>query len=183
MNKVRIIGGKWKRRKLGFPNRVNLRPTPDRVRETLFNWLTHDVVEARCLDLFAGSGALGFEALSRGAQHATFVERDPLVVKALAANQALLGATASSTLVRGLALPWLRRQQQTWDLVFLDPPYRGNQLAGALTILLENDLLASGALLAVDLPARATPPAGPWRVLKQTRAGDAQLLLLEFDAV
>jgi 16S rRNA (guanine966-N2)-methyltransferase len=126
---------------------------------------------------------LGFEALSRGAQHTTFVERDPAVARSLAANQVLLGATASSTLVRGLALPWLRRQQQTWDLVFLDPPYRGNQLADALTILLENDLLASGALLAVDLPARAAPPADPWRVLKQTHAGDAQLLLLEYDTV
>jgi 16S rRNA (guanine966-N2)-methyltransferase len=183
LNEVRIIGGKWKRRKLGFPNRAELRPTPDRVRETLFNWLIHDVVESRCLDLFAGSGALGFEALSRGAQHTTFVERDPTVARSLAANQVLLGATASSTLVRGQALPWLRRQQQTWDLVFLDPPYRGNQLAGALTILLENDLLASGALLAADLPARATAPAGPWRILKQTRAGDAQLVLLELDAV
>ena len=182
MNKVRIIGGKWKRRKLAFPNRTDLRPTPDRVRETLFNWLIHDVVEARCLDLFAGSGALGFEALSRGAQHATFVEHDPLVLRSLTANQERLGATACSTLVRSAALPWLRRQQQTWDLVFLDPPYRSNQLVGALQILLENKLLAPGALLAVDLPARASPPIGPWRVLKQTRAGDVQLLLLENNA-
>jgi 16S rRNA (guanine966-N2)-methyltransferase len=182
LNQVRIIGGKWKRRKLTFPNRAELRPTPDRVRETLFNWLMHDVAEARCLDLFAGSGALGFEALSRGAQHTTFVERDPLIVRSLSANQARLGATASSTLVRGAALPWLRRQQQTWDLVFLDPPYRSNQLVGALHILLQNRLLAPGALLAVDLPARAAPPIGPGRVLKQTRAGDAQLLLLETDA-
>lgn len=183
MNEVRIIGGKWKRRKLGFPNRAELRPTPDRVRETLFNWLIHDIVDSRCLDLFAGSGALGFEALSRGAQHATFVERDPLILKSLAANQARLGAAACSTLVRGMALPWLRRQHQTWDLVFLDPPYRSNQLATALQILLENDLLAPRALLAVDLPARETPPLGPWRVLKETHAGDAQLLLMEINAV
>lgn len=183
MNEVRIIGGKWKRRKLGFPNRAELRPTPDRVRETLFNWLIHDVVDSRCLDLFAGSGALGFEALSRGAQHATFVERDPLILKSLTANQARLGAAACSTLVRGMALPWLRRQHQTWDLVFLDPPYRSNQLATALQILLENDLLAPQALLAVDLPARESPPLGPWRVLKETHAGDAQLLLMEINAV
>jgi 16S rRNA (guanine966-N2)-methyltransferase len=182
VNEVRIIGGKWKRRKLAFPNRADLRPTPDRVRETLFNWLIHDVADARCLDLFAGSGALGFEALSRGAQHTTFVERDPLVVRSLAVSQARLGATADSTLVRGAALPWLRRQQQTWDLVFLDPPYRSNQLVAALQVLLENELLAPGALLAVDLPASGAPPVGPWRVLKQTRAGDAQLLLMETDA-
>lgn len=183
MNEVRIIGGKWKRRKLAFPNRTGLRPTPDRVRETLFNWLIHDVVEARCLDLFAGSGALGFEALSRGAQHTTFVERDPSVVRSLTASQARLGATVGSTLVHSAAVPWLRRQHQTWDLVFLDPPYRSHQLVPVLRILLENELLAPGALLAVDLPARGAPPTGPWRVLKRTRAGDAQLLLMELDAV
>lgn len=178
MNEVRIIGGMWKRRKLGFPDRPTLRPTPDRTRETLFNWLAPSVVDARCLDLYAGSGALGFEALSRGAAHVTFVERDPAAVAALRTNQRRLNAVAASVIARSAVLPWLDRQRQQWDLVFLDPPYQSDQLDRALTRLLEGGMLAPGALIAIDLPARAAPPGAPFQQLKETRAGDARLLLM-----
>ena len=96
-NKVRIIGGAWRSRIIAFPPRADLRPTPDRVRETLFNWLGQDLTGKRCLDLFAGSGALGFEAASRGAQRVVMVERDPAAWQALQANAVLLARTYSGT--------------------------------------------------------------------------------------
>lgn len=168
----------WKRRKLSFPDRSDLRPTPDRSRETLFNWLIHDIAGAHCLDLYAGSGALGFEALSRGAAHTTFVERDPAVVAALEANCTRLDAGSASTIVRSPVVPWLQRQQQSWDLVFLDPPYRSDQLRRALDALLAGTVLAPGGLLVVDLAADAALPGAPLELLKETRAGDARLLLM-----
>lgn len=135
------------------------------------------MVDARCLDLYAGSGALGFEALSRGAVHVTFVDSDRRTVDALRANRSRLDATERSVVIRSAVLPWLDRQRQRWDLVFLDPPYDGDQLARVLTRLVQRDVLAPGALLAIDLPAQAPPPGAPFRVLKEARAGDAQLLL------
>jgi 16S rRNA (guanine966-N2)-methyltransferase len=178
LNEVRIIGGMWKRRKLSFPNRPQLRPTPDRTRETVFNWLLHDIPGARCLDLFAGSGALGFEALSRGAAHATFVDKDPRVVAALHRNRDALGAADRCTVVRSPVMAWLRRQRDPWDIVFLDPPYSGDQLSPVTETLLERDLLPPGALLVVDLPSEEAVTHDHLKTLKQTTAGAAQVLLL-----
>ena len=134
MNEVRIISGKWRRRKLAFPNRPTLRPTPDRARETLFNWLAAHVDGARCLDLFAGSGALGFEALSRGAASATLIDDDPLVVQALRESAQKLAATGC-TIVKSAALSYLRRARDVWDIVFLDPPFATALLAQTLAEL------------------------------------------------
>lgn len=128
--KVRIIGGKWKGRKL--PVHAGVRPTPDRAKVTLFNWLGPTLTGARVLDLFAGTGALGFEALSRGAAHATLVERDRAIAESLAAARTSLDAT-EATIENASALPWLVRQppEAQWDVVFLDPPFQGDMAAAA----------------------------------------------------
>lgn len=119
---VRIIGGAWRRRRIPLPAGVELRPTPDRVRETLFNWLGPRLPDAVCLDLFAGTGALGFEALSRGASRAVLVERDPRAAAGLRELRDAL--TASAEIVCAAALPWLAREQAgRFDIVFVDPPY------------------------------------------------------------
>ena len=122
-NSVRIIGGKWRSRIIRFPDAPGLRPTPDRVRETLFNWLGQDLSGRFCLDLFAGSGALGFEALSRGASGVTMLELNPAAFRALQENATRLGAGALS-IERGDALEFLLRAPARFDVIFLDPPYR-----------------------------------------------------------
>jgi 16S rRNA (guanine966-N2)-methyltransferase len=121
-NRVRIIGGQYRRRLLDFHDSIGLRPTPDRVRETLFNWLGQDLPDWTCLDLFAGSGALGFEAASRGARRVIMIERDPRVVSALEKNRALLDASAVEVL-RADALTWLASSREAFDLIFVDPPF------------------------------------------------------------
>lgn len=127
-NQLRIIGGQWRGRKLNFPTVDGLRPTPDRVRETLFNWLAPVIVDAHCLDLFSGSGALGFEALSRGAAHVDFVDTSNLVTQQLKLNLQTLQCNNAS-IHNSQALPWLQQPQQCYDLIFLDPPF-GKNLAG-----------------------------------------------------
>ena len=129
---VRIIGGAWKRSKLPVADRPGLRPTPDRVRETLFNWLGQDLSGWRCLDAFAGSGALGFEAASRGAAESVLLERDPALVASLAATKTRLDATAVRV-ERTDALPWMARSApDAFELVFLDPPFDTPLLRPAL---------------------------------------------------
>lgn len=128
---VRIIGGQWKRSKLPVPDLPGLRPTPDRVRETLFNWLGQDLAGWRCLDAFAGSGALGFEAASRGAAHVTLIERDRTVAASLQRTQARLAAH-SVHIVCADALVWMRQAAPgSVDLVFLDPPFAADVFASA----------------------------------------------------
>lgn len=122
-NQLRIIGGRWRGRRVAFPDAQGLRPTPDRVRETLFNWLAPRIAGARCLDLFAGSGALGFEAASRGAARVVMIEQDQLAFAALQANAKTLQATRVQ-IVRGDALNFARSANQPFDVVFVDPPYR-----------------------------------------------------------
>ena len=136
---VRLIGGQWKRSKLPVLDRPGLRPTPDRVRETLFNWLGQDLTGWRVLDAFAGSGALGFEAASRGAAEVTLLERDATLVASLQASQARLGATALRV-ERAEALAWMARcAPQRFDLVLLDPPFDAGlsepALAGAARLV------------------------------------------------
>src|SRR4030088_3459460 len=133
-NSVRIIGGLWRSRLIEFPGAADLRPTPDRVRETLFNWLGQDLSGMTCLDLFAGSGALGFEALSRGAASVIMVEKDPAVLRALRDNARKLGATGL-TRARGDAQECARGAPPRFDVVFVDPPYRLGMQAAALAPL------------------------------------------------
>src|SRR5476649_1681914 len=122
---LRIVGGKYRSRVLRVPARPGLRPTPDRVRETLFNWLGQDLTGLACLDLFAGSGALGFEAASRGAARVVMVEKDRAAVAELERSRATLGA-AQVAVVDGDAALYLAREQERFDVVFLDPPFRQN---------------------------------------------------------
>ncbi|MBJ7468408.1 MAG: 16S rRNA (guanine(966)-N(2))-methyltransferase RsmD [Rhodoferax sp.] len=132
-NQVRIIGGKWKRTKLKVVDAAGLRPTPDRVRETLFNWLGQDLQGLRCLDAFAGTGALGFEAASRGAAHVTLVEQESQLVEQLKRTQTQLDAQAVS-IQRGDGLAALRHAAAgSLHLIFLDPPFASNLWESALT--------------------------------------------------
>lgn len=133
-NQVRIGGGRWRGRKLDFPDVAGLRPTPDRVRETLFNWLAPVIQGSRCLDLFAGSGALGFEAASRGAATVLLVERDAVVARHLRAQQQRLQA-AELAVVQADALQFLAGEPQAFDVVLLDPPFGQGLIEAALTAL------------------------------------------------
>ena len=140
---VRIIGGQWKRSKLTVARVDGLRPTPDRVRETLFNWLGQDMTGLRCVDAFAGSGAVGFEAASRGAKQVVLVEQAPALVASLRANASRLKAS-NIDVVPGDAIAWLRQHAgESWDVVFLDPPF-------AQPALFDQALAGARALLAPD---------------------------------
>ena len=157
---IRIIGGQWKRTLISVPDREGLRPTPDRVRETLFNWLGQRVDEWRCLDLFAGSGALGAEAASRGAAQVTFVESSPVAARAIAALIDKLGASDRMTLIQANALDWLARQNPNappFDLIFLDPPFGQNWLEQVMPRLAT--ILAPGGLVYVESD---TPVSSDW---------------------
>jgi len=171
--RLRIIGGRHRGRRLEFPAGIDIRPTPDRVRETLFNWLQPRIDGARVLDLFAGSGALGLEALSRGAAHATFVEQDR---RAGAAIEALAREWQESEVrvLSGDALAWLARANDTaYDIVFLDPPYE-SELAGQAAAALARGWLAPDARVYVERRARVALPEMPsgWRELRAGRAGE-----------
>jgi 16S rRNA (guanine966-N2)-methyltransferase len=173
-NTVRIIGGLWRSRILEFPDVAGLRPTPDRVRETLFNWLGRDLTGLACLDLFAGSGALGFEALSRGAASVVMVEKDAAALAALRENARKLGA-GNLTVVRGDALEFARRARSRFDVVFVDPPYRLGLQAAALALV--RGLLVEGARVYAESDAVLQLPQG-WAILKRARAGKVYFHLL-----
>jgi 16S rRNA (guanine966-N2)-methyltransferase len=172
-NELRVIGGRWRGRKLRFPAAEGLRPTPDRVRETLFNWLAPTLPGARCLDLFAGSGALGFEALSRGAAGVAFVERDPAVVRHLRETLALLEA-AGGEVIPGDAGAFLGGQARPFDVVFLDPPFDAEVVPACLARLVSGGWLAPGARVYVEQPAGRGAPAWPAPLVahRSGRAGE-----------
>jgi 16S rRNA (guanine966-N2)-methyltransferase len=178
-SQVRIIGGDWRGRKLEFPSTVQqLRPTPARIRETLFNWLSPVIDGARCLDLYAGSGALGVEALSRGAADATFVESDIVSARLLQQNLARLGS--KSKVYTMDARRFVRQVGGKWDIVFLDPPYRHGMLQQILRFLHEHDCLAKQALIYIEsereLDDLKLPP--DWHYLKQKKAGQIKYYLV-----
>jgi 16S rRNA (guanine966-N2)-methyltransferase len=173
--KIRIIGGEYRGRRIVVPERRDLRPTPDRVRETLFNWLGQRLDGRTCLDLFAGSGALGFEAASRGAACVVMVDNDRAVFAGLQKTLDLVGARQVE-LVLGDAFEYLRKSDRRFDVVFLDPPFRQNALPALLEHLPAR--LACGARVYVEAPA-ALEPAEGWRELKRSRAGQVSYQLLE----
>lgn len=178
-NAVRIIGGAWRGRRIHFPGAPGLRPTADRRRETLFNWLASDLEGARCLDLFAGSGALGFEAASRGAASVVMVEASREVAAALAATRDGLGADTVQVVHAQMAR-YLNREPQAFDVVFLDPPFAQPRLAeDACRRLVEGGWLASGARIYLEVAAHAERPAVPvdWEVNREKTGGDAHALL------
>jgi 16S rRNA (guanine966-N2)-methyltransferase len=174
-NRVRVIAGLWRSRLIEFPSVAGLRPSPDRVRETLFNWLGQDLTGMVCLDLFAGSGALGFEALSRGAASLVMVEKNPVAVKALRQNAQRLGATNLS-IVHGDALEFARGARTRFDIIFIDPPYGLGLQKAALAAV--DGLLDAGGRVYVESDSVLDALRG-WRVLKHARAGRVHFHLLE----
>ena len=173
-NSVRIIGGGWRGRRVNFPDIPGLRPTPDRVRETLFNWLQHAIVGSRCLDLFAGSGALGLEALSRGAKELVFVEQAVAAARALQEQLVRFGGEAHGQVVEMGATRYLRAPAQAFDIVFLDPPFGREALAEYVPMLDAGNWLKIGGLVYLENEKAAGAPALPthWELLKSKAAGD-----------
>jgi 16S rRNA (guanine966-N2)-methyltransferase len=172
---VRIIGGEWRRRRIAFPGTEQLRPTPDRVRETLFNWLGQDLTGLSCLDLFAGSGVLGLEAASRGAARVTLVESDRRVVAALQESTRMLGAN-QVRVVHADALEFLSRNGAAYDVVFVDPPFADGPPIAIMETLLRR--LSAGTRVYVESDRRLEPSQG-WRTLRQDRAGMVHFHLMQ----
>ncbi len=169
---IRIIGGTWRRRRLVVPPATELRPTPDRVRETVFNWLQPWLPGAHCIDLFAGSGALCLEALSRGAASAVMVETAPQVVEVLRGNVARLGA-ANSSVVQADAEQFLQGAVRKFDIVFLDPPFRSKLIASCARLLDERGWLSAHGLVYIESPSDMTalPIPASWELIRSRTAG------------
>ena len=179
-NQVRIIGGRWRSRVIDFADADGLRPTANRVRETLFNWLGQSLHDRRCLDLFAGSGALGFEAASRGAVEVVMVESNRRAAQSLADNCARLDASACRV-VTGEAINYLDRNPALFDVIFVDPPFASALLQPLLPRLAAH--VAPEGMVYVEWGAPVTDalaqlPRHPWRILKQGRAGVVHFALL-----
>ena len=175
-NQVRIIGGQWRSRIVRFPDAPSLRPTPDRLRETLFNWLGQDLSGKVCLDLFAGSGVLGFEAASRGSRQVVMVEQNVAIYRALRETQTLLSA-AQVEMRRADAFSFLETDARRFDVVFLDPPFRLGWLPRLLSLLPAR--LGPEARVYLEAEERVVMPEG-FEVLKQTRAGQVHGLLIKY---
>lgn len=178
MNQVRIIGGQWKRRLIGFDSINGLRPTPDRVRETLFNWLMWDIAGKNILDVCAGSGALGIEALSRGAAHCTLIEADRKQAVHIKNNLMQLQCT-TGTVICAKAEQALVKLSNQFDVVFLDPPYALNLWASLAELI--NPLLYPAAKIYIeaDRPLSQLTLPAHWQLLKETRAGQVYAGLFE----
>ena len=180
LNHLRIIAGSWRSRRLSFPDELGLRPTGDRIRETLINWLAPHLPGARCLDAFAGSGALGFEALSRGASETVFLETNPVTLKALQDNKALLGADGAN-IIQADALSWLQQAQcPAFDIIFLDPPFADNLQQRCLEQIATSNLFHADTLIYVECPkAMLRPALENWSVSREKSAGNVLYLLLK----
>lgn len=181
---LRIIGGQWRHRKISFPAVEGLRPTPDRIRETLFNWLQPYIAGAHCLDLFTGSGALGMEALSRGASTVAMVDQNGRLLSHIRDELDRLGAApAQARLVHSDALTFLRGPPQAFDIVFVDPPFTSELVTPCCRLLDEKAWLAPGARIYVETAKTPAPPDLPagWRVLKHKRAGQVDFYLAGVD--
>lgn len=175
MNSVRIIGGQYRRRVLKFPDSEGLRPTPDRVRETLFNWLGQELDGWHCLDLFAGSGALGFEAASRGAARVVMIEQAPKVLAALRENAEMLQNPREIEIIRADAIQYLASPKAKFDLIFLDPPYKKGWIP-RLEPLLSGALNEDGAIYVEA--EHQIESLGDWRAERHGKAGEVHFHLL-----
>ncbi|OMH39662.1 16S rRNA (guanine(966)-N(2))-methyltransferase RsmD [Motiliproteus sp. MSK22-1] len=183
VNTLRIIAGHWRGRKLSFPDQEGLRPTPDRVRETLFNWLQPSIEGSRCLDLFSGSGALALEALSRGAASATLIDSSKLAIDQLRLNLNLLKAE-NVQLIQASAPAWLEQQTEesgTYDLVFLDPPFRQDMLEKCCQRLEQGALLKDQALIYIEVEKelKNLPLPENWQILRQKDSGQIRSCLCQ----
>lgn len=181
--KVRIIGGKWRRRLLSFPGVNGLRPTPDAVRETVFNWLMPYIDGRSCLDLYAGSGALGFEAVSRGAARAVLVEKNPKAAKALRQNQQLIDAQNQLSVTACAALQYLSTTSARFELVFLDPPFATDELEKACYLLQKHGLIAPDGLIYLEHASDRDLVylSENWRELKSAQRGGVRYALYQMN--
>ncbi|EYU16756.1 16S rRNA (guanine(966)-N(2))-methyltransferase [Photorhabdus aegyptia] len=172
IGQIRIIGGKWRGRKLPVPDSPGLRPTTDRVRETLFNWLAPIIQEAHCLDCYAGSGALGLEALSRYAAQVTLIEYERNIAKQLSANLDLLSAQ-NAKVINDSALTYLSQPGKPYDVVFLDPPFRQGMLSETIKLLEEQNWLADESWIYVEAESESTAIDVPvnWQLHREKVAG------------
>lgn len=182
---VRIIGGAWRSRKMRFPAIQGLRPTPDRIRETLFNWLAPTIEGACCLDLFAGSGALGFEALSRGANFVAFVDKEPKIIRYLQQQLELFQAQNRAQVhcmkFPFAALPLNNSTVKNIDLVFLDPPYQRDYIAPCLLWLEQQSWLAEQALVYIEAESslHPLPLSNNWQILHSKTSGQVGYHLIQ----
>ncbi|KXJ47444.1 MAG: 16S rRNA (guanine(966)-N(2))-methyltransferase RsmD [Cycloclasticus sp.] len=183
-NRVRIIGGQWRGRKIEFPSIDGLRPTTDPVRETLFNWLQPYLPQSNCLDLYAGSGALGFEAASRGARHVLMVEQDSRVVKALRTNKEIMQA-ANVQLMHRPALDALKAKRKetdsSFDIVFLDPPFNQGELIECVKRLEESGYLSDDAVIYLECESTLALDFLPknWLEHRRKKAGQVTYYLYQ----
>lgn len=178
-NTLRIIGGNWRRRRVCFPNVPGLRPTSDRIRETVFNWLQPYLPGARCLDLFAGSGAMGLEALSRGAGSALFVERNPAAAASIRTALKQLGAVGGDVL-QADALRLLEQPGGSYDIVFIDPPFGTDIISTCCELLEQHQWLKPGALIYLEQERGKPIPTTPdnWSLHRQAKAGQVAYYLM-----
>ncbi len=177
---VRIIGGRWRGRKLNFPQDSDVRPTLDQVRETLFNWLQPMIQGARCLDMFAGSGALGIEALSRGASHVTFIDQNDKILTYIKNNLIAFSGENYTCLQTKMPQGLSDLKNERYDIVFLDPPFASNLLDQALSALETGSLLNPHAMIYIETSAEhALPLANEFRIHRIKRTKHIQYGLLE----
>ncbi len=182
--RLRIIGGQWRGRRLAFRTAPGLRPTTDRVRETLFNWLAPVIAGARCVDLYAGSGALGLEALSRGAAHCDFVDNSRTAMEQIRSHLAALEAADRARCHTLTALSFLRRAgPATWDVAFIDPPFGSNLVTPTCELLAEKNLLAPGAMVYIETGVKESMAALPpdWLLHREKAAGGVACRLFVVD--
>ena len=167
---IRIIGGQYRGKKLSFPAIEGLRPTPDRVRETLFNWLMNTIHDARCLDAFAGSGALGFEAFSRGAGKVVLIEQHAAAYTNLKKVALLFNSPKLATINQD-ACTYMQQTKEQFDIIFLDPPFVENHIPECITILENTSILAPGGLIYLESAQEITLDPAIWTQVKQKKAG------------
>lgn len=177
-NQIRIIGGKWRSRKIKFPDSEGLRPTADRLRETLFNWLQNSIYDAVCLDAFAGSGILGFEALSRGAKQVLSLEKSYQIAKQVKENAKILNAE-NLFIENTDALCFFKKTELKFDFIFLDPPFKENLLDKCLALISEKQLLKAEGKIYIEFDKQQIVAGlNAWQVLKETKAGNVRACLL-----
>jgi len=185
-SQIRIIAGRWRGRKISFPTNLTIRPTPDRIRETVFNWLSPYLVNRVCLDLYAGSGALGFEALSRGAIEMVFVDSEPAIIKNLKSRHTILNIDAEigKNNVRyhcSDALKYLSSEEAKFDLVFLDPPYQKNMIKAVINQLNDKQMIKTNGLIYIEMAKAELMPEIPvnWHIIKSKVMGQVASYLLQ----
>ena len=179
-NKLKIIAGNWRSRQIIFDDIEGLRPTSSRVRETLFNWLQDDIINSCCLDLYAGSGALSFEAASRGAKQVVQVEQNPKVCRQLKANAVNLNATQVE-LIQSDVFRFLVSDIQLFDLVFIDPPFHKNLAIQSCQWLENQGWLTTGAKIYLEVEHKLSLNGIPedWQLLKAKSAGEVDYYLFQ----